>query len=53
VIQHFYTNLLQHGYLFLGHSESLFGVSDDFQLVHLPTCTAYVKSDKRMADQSR
>jgi len=53
VIQHFYTNLLQHGYLFLGHSESLFGVSDDFQLVHLPSCTAYVKSDKRMADQSR
>lgn len=50
MIQHFYTNLLQHGYLFLGHSESLFGVSDDFQLVHLPSCTAYVKSDKRMAD---
>ena len=53
VIQHFYMNLMQHGYLFLGHSESLFGVSDDFQLVHLPSCTAYVKSDKRMADQSR
>jgi chemotaxis protein methyltransferase CheR len=53
VIQHFYTNLLQHGYLFLGHSESLFGVTDEFRLVHLPSCTAYVKSEKRMADQSR
>jgi len=53
VIQHFYTNLLQHGYLFLGHSESLFGVTDEFRLVHLPSCTAYVKSEKRMADQLR
>ena len=53
VIQHFYTNLLQHGYLFLGHSESLFGVTDEFRLVHLPSCTAYVKSEKRIADQSR
>ncbi len=53
VIQHFYTNLLQHGYLFLGHSESLFGVTDEFRLVHLPSCTAYVKPEKRMADQSR
>ena len=50
VIQHFYTNLLQHGYLFLGHSESLFGVSDEFRLVHMPSCTAYVKSEKRIAD---
>src|SRR5881628_3806409 len=40
VIQHFYNNLLPHGYLFLGHSESLYGVTDDFQLVHLPSATA-------------
>ena len=53
VIQHFYTNLLQHGYLFLGHSESLFGVTDEFRLVHLPSCTAYVKSETRTADQSK
>jgi chemotaxis protein methyltransferase CheR len=46
VIQHFYNNLLPHGYLFLGHSESLYGVSEDFRLVHLPGATAYVKSDR-------
>ena len=47
VIQHFYSNLLTHGYLFLGHAESLYGISDDFKLVHLPSATAYTKSEKR------
>jgi chemotaxis protein methyltransferase CheR len=46
VIQHFYNNLLPHGYLFLGHSESLYGVSEEFRLVHLPGATAYVKADR-------
>jgi len=46
VIQHFYNNLLPHGYLFLGHSESLYGVTDDFRLVHLPRATAYVKGER-------
>ncbi|HUO13803.1 MAG TPA: protein-glutamate O-methyltransferase CheR [Verrucomicrobiae bacterium] len=45
-IQHFYHNLLPHGYLFLGHSESLYGVSGDFQLVHFPGTTAYVKRNR-------
>lgn len=53
VIQHFYANLLHHGYLFLGHSESLFGVTDEFRLVHMPSCTAYVKFENRIADQAR
>jgi chemotaxis protein methyltransferase CheR len=46
VIQHFYNNLLPHGYLFLGHSESLYGVTNDFNLVHLPGATAYVKATR-------
>jgi chemotaxis protein methyltransferase CheR len=46
VIQHFFNNLLPHGYLFLGHSESLYGVNDDFRLVHLPGATAYVKGER-------
>jgi chemotaxis protein methyltransferase CheR len=45
VIRHFFDNLLPHGYLFMGHSESLFGVSEAFRLVHLPGTTAYVKAD--------
>jgi len=46
VIQHFFNNLLPHGYLFLGRSESLYGVNDDFRLVHLPGTTAYVKGER-------
>ncbi len=49
VIQHFYNNLLPHGYLFLGHSESLYGVTDDFRLVHLPGATAYIKGGRSQA----
>jgi chemotaxis protein methyltransferase CheR len=48
VIQHFFNNLLPHGYLFLGHSESLYGVSEDFRLVHLPGATAYVKGERSL-----
>jgi chemotaxis protein methyltransferase CheR len=44
VIQHFYSNLLSCGYFFLGHSESLYQVMDQFRLVHLPGATAYWKA---------
>ena len=44
VIQHFHNNLLPNSYLFLGHSESLFGVHDDFRLVHFPGAMAYIKT---------
>lgn len=43
VVQHFYANLLPGGYFFLGHSESLFQVNDDFRLVHFPGATGYRK----------
>lgn len=49
VIQHFFNNLLPDGYLFLGHSESLYGVNEDFRLVHLPGSTAYVKRERTPA----
>jgi chemotaxis protein methyltransferase CheR len=45
VIRHFLDSLLPHGYLFLGHAESLFGVSEAFRMVHLPGTTAYVKAE--------
>jgi chemotaxis protein methyltransferase CheR len=43
VVQHFYANLLPGGYFFLGHSESLFQVNEDFRLVHFPGATGYRK----------
>ncbi|MBZ5628004.1 MAG: protein-glutamate O-methyltransferase CheR [Acidobacteriia bacterium] len=43
VIQHFLNNVNPGGYFFLGYSESLFGVNDDFRLVHFPGSTGYHK----------
>ena len=40
-VHHFYNSLLPGGYFFLGHSESLYGVNDEFHLVHFPGATAY------------
>jgi chemotaxis protein methyltransferase CheR len=44
-IQHFFNNLLPGGYFYLGHSESLYGINDQFRLVHFPGATAYWKPD--------
>ena len=49
VVQHFYSNLLPGGYLFLGHAESLFQVNDLFRLIHFPGTTAYWKSTASQA----
>lgn len=43
VTQHFHSNLLPGGYLFLGHAESLFQVDDRFHLVHFPGAIGYWK----------
>jgi chemotaxis protein methyltransferase CheR len=45
-IQHFFNALLPNGYFFLGQSESLFGISEKFRLVHFPGATAYWKSSE-------
>jgi len=43
VVQHFFSNLMPGGYFFLGHTESLYQVNDQFRLVHLPGVIAYRK----------
>ena len=44
-VQHFYNALFSNGYFLLGHSESLYGISEKFRLVHFPGATAYWKAD--------
>jgi chemotaxis protein methyltransferase CheR len=44
VIQHFYSNLLSGGYLFLGQAESLYQVDDRFRMVHFPGAIGYWKA---------
>jgi chemotaxis protein methyltransferase CheR len=44
VVQHFYSDLVSGGYLFLGHAESLFQVDNSFRLIHFPGTTAYWKA---------
>lgn len=46
VIQHFHNNLLPGGCLFLGHAESLFGLSDEFKLKHFPLTAGYFKAGR-------
>jgi chemotaxis protein methyltransferase CheR len=43
VVQHFFSNLMPNGCFFLGQAESLFQVSNQFCLVHLPGTTVYRK----------
>lgn len=43
VLQHFFSNLLPGGYLFLGQSESLYGIASQLRLVHFPRTTAYFR----------
>jgi chemotaxis protein methyltransferase CheR len=43
VMQHFHSNLLPGGYLFLGHAESLYQVDDRLHLVHFPGTIGYWK----------
>jgi chemotaxis protein methyltransferase CheR len=48
VVEHFFNNLNFGGYFFLGMSESLFRLNDEFHLVHFPGTVGYWKpSPKR------
>jgi chemotaxis methyl-accepting protein methylase len=41
LIEKFWRCLNPEGYLFVGHAESLFGLSDRFRMVHKDSGTAY------------
>jgi chemotaxis protein methyltransferase CheR len=43
LIQKFWRCLNTEGFLFVGHAESLFGLSDKFKMIHLNNGTAYQK----------
>jgi chemotaxis protein methyltransferase CheR len=45
-VNHFYNALLTNGYFFLGQSESLYGITEKFHLVHFPGATAYWKPNE-------
>ena len=47
VLQHFWAALLPHGYLFLGESESLYGASQNFELLDLRSTGVYQKIPQR------
>jgi chemotaxis protein methyltransferase CheR len=53
VTQHFHSNLLPGGYLFLGHAESLYQVDDKLHLVHFPGTIGYWKPPIGHADKGK
>lgn len=53
VIQHFYANLLTHGYFFLGNSETLYQVSESFRVIHLPGTVGYWKAPPEGAESKK
>jgi chemotaxis protein methyltransferase CheR len=48
VLQHFWAALQPHGYLFLGESESLYGISQDFERLDLRSNGVYQKIPQRI-----
>ncbi len=43
-VEHFYNGLVPGGHFFLGECETLFGIFDQFHLVHFPGSTGYLKA---------
>jgi chemotaxis protein methyltransferase CheR len=46
LVEKFYRCLNPHGYLFIGHAESLFSISDRFQMIHEKSGTAYQRLEE-------
>ena len=49
LVEKFYRCLNPGGHLFIGHAETLFGISDKFRMVHLNNGTAYQRNDQEEA----
>ena len=47
LIEKFYRCLTPEGYLFVGHAESLFGLTDKFRMIHQNNGTAYQRLEAR------
>ncbi len=45
VVKSFYNNTSKNGYLIMGNSESLFSVSEDYQMLHFPSAIMYKRRD--------
>jgi len=48
LVEKFYRCLNPYGYLFVGHAESLLGLTDKFQMVHRNAGTAYQRVEVRV-----
>ena len=45
LVDKLYRCLLPNGYLFIGHAETLFGLSDKFRMIHQNNGTAYQRNE--------
>jgi chemotaxis protein methyltransferase CheR len=45
VVKSFYNNTAKSGYFIMGNSESLFSVSEDYQMLHFPSAIIYKRRD--------
>jgi chemotaxis protein methyltransferase CheR len=52
VAHRLFCNLAPSGYVFLGTSESLYGISDEFRLMHFPDAIAYLRPPKVPAGEN-
>ncbi|MFH1413263.1 MAG: CheR family methyltransferase [Candidatus Omnitrophota bacterium] len=53
VIDNFYNSLSQNGYLFIGHSETLWQINDKFETVEFPNTFVYKKVPYNIKEDSR